>query len=208
MNLALGLILTIAFSVMGVKELLPLGLILLGLRGQYRVFENLTQNIKESRYFTGIMFVLSVIAVWYQYGHAPAEPFINGIMETEEGTMDVVSQFLKIGITVGPIISAFYVGALILLLQLKPVQTLLAPLKYYGRMALTNYIGQTAMILIAGSVFNFAGNLTYMQTLYVCIAIYAIQIVFSVIWMKIFKMGPLEWIWRVITYWTVTPLKK
>ena len=39
------------------------------------------------------MFVLSVIAVWYQYGHAPAEPFINGIMETEEGTMDVVSQF-------------------------------------------------------------------------------------------------------------------
>ena len=109
--------------------------------------------------------------------------------------------------TVGPIISAFYVGALILLLQLKPVQTLLAPLKYYGRMALTNYIGQTAMILIAGSVCNFAGNLTYMQTLYVCIAIYAIQIVFSVIWMKIFKMGPLEWVWRVITYWTVTPLK-
>ena len=42
------------------------------------------------------MFVLSVIAVWYQYGHAPAEPFINGIMETEEGTMDVVSQFLKL----------------------------------------------------------------------------------------------------------------
>lgn len=108
----------------------------------------------------------------------------------------------------GPIISAFYVGALILLLQLKLVQTLLAPLKYYGRMALTNYIGQTAMILIAGSVCNFAGNLTYMQTLYVCITIYAIQIVFSVIWMKIFKMGPLEWIWRVITYWTVTPLKK
>ena len=85
---------------------------------------------------------------------------------------------------------------------------MLAPLKYYGRMALTNYIGQTAMILIAGSVFNFVENLTYMQTLYVCIAIYTIQIVFSVIWMKIFKMGPLEWIWRVITYWTVTPLKK
>ncbi len=41
-----------------------------------------------------------------------------------------------------------------------------------GRMALTNYIGQTAMILIAGSVFNFVENLTYMQTLYVCIAIY------------------------------------
>lgn len=39
------------------------------------------------------MFVLSVIAVWYQYGHVPAEPFINGIMENEDGTMDAASQF-------------------------------------------------------------------------------------------------------------------
>ena len=134
------------------------------------------------------MFVLSVVAVWYQYGHVPADPFVNMILMNEDGTMDAASQFLKLVLQLVNI-SAFYVGALILLLQLKLVQTLLAPLKYYGRMALTNYIGQTAMILIAGSVCNFAGNLTYMQTLYVCIAIYAIQIVFSVIWMKIFKMG-------------------
>ena len=47
-NLVIGLILTIAFSVMGAKELLPLGLILLGLAaGQYRAFENLAQNIKK-----------------------------------------------------------------------------------------------------------------------------------------------------------------
>ncbi len=74
-NLVIGLILTIAFSVMGVKELLPLGLILLGLAaGQYRVFENLSKNIKQVAIFTGIMFVLSVAAVWYQYGHVPAWP--------------------------------------------------------------------------------------------------------------------------------------
>lgn len=208
-NVVIGLILTIAFSIMAFKELLPLGLILLGLAaGQYKVFENLSAKIKQVAIFTGVMFILSVVALWYQYGQVPAEPFVNMIIMNEDGTIDATGQFLKIGVTVGPIISAFYVGALILLLQLKPVQKLLAPLKYYGRMALTNYIGQTAMILIAGSVCNFAGNLTYMQTLYVCIAIYAIQIVFSVVWMKIFKMGPLEWIWRVITYWTVTPLKK
>ncbi|MGQ0421317.1 DUF418 domain-containing protein, partial [Bacillus sp. HC-Mk] len=77
-NLVIGLILTIAFSVMGVKELLPLGLILLGLAaGQYRVFENLSKNIKQVAIFTGIMFVLSVAAVWYQYGHVPADPFVN-----------------------------------------------------------------------------------------------------------------------------------
>lgn len=97
MNLVIGLILTIAFSVMGVKELLPLGLILLGLAaGQYRVFENLSQNIKKVAIFTGIMFVLSVIAVWYQYGHVPAGPFVNMILMNEDGTMDAASQFLKL----------------------------------------------------------------------------------------------------------------
>ncbi|WP_089608118.1 DUF418 domain-containing protein [Bacillus cereus] len=208
-NLVLGLILTIFFSVIGLKELLPLGLILLGLAaGQYKVFENLSNNIKKVATFTSIMFVLSAVALWYQYKHVPANPFETIISVDEGGTMNATGQFLKIGVTVGPIISAFYVGTLILLLQLKPIQTLLAPLKYYGRMALTNYIGQTTMILIADSMFNFTGNLTYIQTLYMCIVIYAIQIVFSVIWMKVFKMGPLEWIWRVITYWTVTPLKK
>ncbi|HDX9629654.1 TPA: DUF418 domain-containing protein [Bacillus cereus] len=209
-NLVIGLILTITFSILAAKEFLPLGLILLGLAaGQYQVFENLSQKIKKVAIFTGFMFVLSLIGLWYQYEQVPALPFDNIILDgVNDPNIEQSSKFLQIGITVGPIISAFYVGALILLLQLKPVQTLLAPLKYYGRMALTNYIGQTAMILIAGSVFNFAENLTYMQTLYVCIAVYAIQIVFSVIWMKIFRMGPLEWIWRVITYWTVTPLKK
>ena len=94
MNLIIGLILTIAFSVMGVKELLPLGLILLGLAaGQYRVFENLSQNIKKVAIFTGVMFVLSVVAIWYQYGHVPAEPFVNMIIMTEDGTMDAAGQF-------------------------------------------------------------------------------------------------------------------
>ena len=79
---------------MGVKELLPLGLILLGLAaGQYRVFENLTQNIKKVAIFTGVMFVLSVVAVWYQYGHVPAEPFINMILENDDGTMNAAGQF-------------------------------------------------------------------------------------------------------------------
>ncbi|PGD41550.1 hypothetical protein COM36_33275, partial [Bacillus toyonensis] len=83
-NLVIGLILTIAFSIMAFKELLPLGLILLGLAaGQYKVFENLSAKIKQVAIFTGIMFVLSVAALWYQYGHVPAEPFVNMIIMNE-----------------------------------------------------------------------------------------------------------------------------
>nr|MBR9646739.1 hypothetical protein [Streptococcus sp. 11-4097] len=61
-NVVIGLILTIAFSIMATKELLPLGLILLGLAaGQYKVFENLSAKIKQVAIFTGVMFVLSVV---------------------------------------------------------------------------------------------------------------------------------------------------
>ncbi|MEN1937566.1 DUF418 domain-containing protein [Paenibacillus sp. 102] len=209
-NLVIDLILTIVIGIFGGKTLLPIPLILLGLAaGQYRVFENIKEKTTQVAIFTAVMFILSVIGLWYQYQQVPALPFDNMILGgVDDPNIEQASKFMLVGIAVGPIVSAFYVGLLILLLQTKVVQALLAPLKYYGRMALTNYVGQTAMILLAGSVFNFTGNLTYIQTLYVCIVIYAIQIVFSVIWMKFFKMGPFEWIWRVITYWAVTPLKK
>lgn len=42
------------------------------------------------------MFVLSVVAVWYQYGHVPADAFVNMILMNEDGTMDAASQFLKL----------------------------------------------------------------------------------------------------------------
>lgn len=205
-NLAIGLTLIIVFGVMGEKLLLTLPLILLGLAaGQYHVFENLSQKIKSFAIFTTIMFVLSGIGLSIQYQMVPDAPFQNMILMNEDGSMDQASEFLKMGVTIGPILSAFFIGVLVLILQTKVVQKVLSPLKYYGRMALSNYLGQTAMILIAGRLFHFTANLTYIQTLYVCVAIYIIQMIFSIVWLRFFKMGPFEWVWRMITYWQVPP---
>lgn len=212
-NLIVGLIGVVVFAILGAKSFLPLPFILLGLAaGQYRVFENIEQKTKQVAIFTGVMFVLSLAGLIYQYQKVPAMPFDTMLLAFEGGSVpeQVVRtmEFLKVGIMIGPIVSAFYVGLLLLLLQSTFVQKLLAPLKYYGRMALTNYIGQTVLILCAGTIFNFTSNLTYIQTLLVCIVIYMIQIVFSVVWLKFFTIGPLEWIWRVITYWKVMPIRK
>ncbi|MFP7484350.1 DUF418 domain-containing protein [Priestia filamentosa] len=206
-NLAIGITLLIWFGVMGEKLLLTLPLILLGLSaGQYRVFENLSQKTKKVFVFTVVTFFLSLFGLVVQYSLIPQSPFQNMILYSEDGAMDQASQFLKMGVTVGPIISAFYVGLLLLLLQTKMVRILLSPLKYYGRMALTNYLGQTAFILLAGNLlFKSASAITYMQSLYICLAIYVIQIVFSLIWLRLFRMGPLEWIWRIVTYWKMGP---
>ncbi|GIN86452.1 membrane protein [Heyndrickxia sporothermodurans] len=203
-NLMLGLTLIILFCLMGDKLLLTLPLILLGLAaGQYQVFENLSKKTKSIAIFTSIMFLLSGIGLFIQYQLIPESPFQNMILMNEDGSMDQASKFLKMGVAVGPILSAFYIGLLLLLLQTTLIQNLLAPLKYYGRMALTNYLGQTALILLAGNLFHQTANLTYIQTIYFCIAIYAIQIIFSMVWLRMFKMGPFEWLWRMITYWQV-----
>ncbi|MFC8055064.1 DUF418 domain-containing protein [Bacillus cereus] len=209
-NLVLGVILTIYFASTGAKSALPIALILLGLSaGQYRLFENLSGKMKQVAIFTCIMFILSVVGVYYQYKHVPLLPFDTMLVYGEDGSaIGQNGKFLEIGIAIGPILSAFYVGLLILLLQTKVLRALLAPLKYYGRMALTNYVGQTAMILLASSVLHLRETMTYMQSLYVCISIYVFQIIFSFIWMKFFKLGPLEWIWRMITYKKVMPIKK
>ncbi len=147
------------------------------------------------------MLILSIIRLYIQYLNMPEQPFEPMILLSEDGSLDQSSRFLQIGRT-------DYIRILLLLLQTKIVQTILSLLKYYGRMAFTNYFGQTAFILPFDRMVHFISNLTYVQTLYVCLAIYAIQILFSVIWLKYFRMRPLEWIWRIITYWHTVPLRK
>ncbi|MGG0256594.1 DUF418 domain-containing protein [Bacillus toyonensis] len=198
-NLILALLGVFYVSFLGLK--LPFPYFLLGLTaGQYRIFENISEN--KSKY-TIIAFVLSMVGLWFQYMHLPLKPF-NLMKETA----DDVRPFIKLGITIGPIISACYIGLLILLLQWAWVQKLLSPLKYYGRMALTNYISQTALVLIFGYYLQLIGDISYSQSLFLCIGIYVLQLLFSMMWLRFFRMGPLEWIWRICTYWKLIPIKK
>jgi uncharacterized membrane protein YeiB len=197
-NLAIGLMLLFVFSWLAIKPFLPIALILLGLTaGQYRLFEHLGKKRKPLCWFTMIFFLLTAMALYYQGKQAP--------ISIGEGSLELY-QFYHVGIMIGPIVSAFYVGFLLLLLQFPFVQKLLSPLKYYGRMALTNYIFQTVFILMLGSAFDLDGKLTFLQTLPICLGIYIIQFVFSMIWLHYFRFGPLEWVWRMATYMKVPPL--
>ncbi|MEH7490618.1 DUF418 domain-containing protein [Neobacillus niacini] len=203
-NLAIGLILLIVLSIMASKLFMVVPLMLLGISaGQYRLFEGVAGNVKKVLICTALLLIVSITGLVYQYQHAPSYPFgiYNGVDET-------TYQFLSIGIMIGPIVSALYVGVLILLLQIQTVQKLLSPLKSYGRMALTNYIFQTVFIYLAGYLFNMFDTLTYLQSLIVCLTTYIIQLIFSVVWLRFFQFGPLEWLWRVVTYLELPPMRK
>ena len=81
------------------------------------------------------------------------------------------------------------------------VQRAMGSLVSYGRMGLTNYIVQS----MAG-VFIFAGfgldwsRLGVFFSVVVCLVYTAAQIVLSHYWLKRFRYGPMEWLWRTGTY--------
>ena len=83
----------------------------------------------------------------------------------------------------------------------------LAPL---GRMALTNYLMQTiiGITLYYGVGFGFGGNIGPAIFIPIGLAVYVFQILYSNLWFKYFNYGPMEWIWRQLTYWKKLPLRK
>lgn len=79
-----------------------------------------------------------------------------------------------------------------------------------GRMALTNYIGQSVcgMIIFYGIGFGFGADTGLIYVLLTATVVYLFQMVFSHIWLHYFQFGPLEWIWRMLTYGKKYKLKK
>lgn len=78
-----------------------------------------------------------------------------------------------------------------------------------GRMALTNYLTHSILgiILFRGFTLGWAGKLEPMQLYGVALAIYAAQVAFSWLWLKRFDQGPMEALWRRLTYGKRRPQK-
>ncbi len=71
-----------------------------------------------------------------------------------------------------------------------------------GRMALTNYIGQSVigMSLFYGIGLGWGSKVGLLQTEVIVLVVFLFQVLFSRLWLSGFKFGPLEWIWRMLTY--------
>lgn len=87
---------------------------------------------------------------------------------------------------------------------------ILSPLKYVGRMALTNYIMHSfiGLILFSSIGFQLYETLSPTETLLAAVAVFIFQIVFSKFWLTHFQFGPLEWVWRCLSYNRLLPIKK
>ncbi len=109
-----------------------------------------------------------------------------------------------------PGLASAYVSGLALLSLTARGARALAPLGKAGRMALSNYLLQSIACTLLFDGFGFAlyekvdqAGLLAMATL-----IYLAQIPFSVWWLRQFEFGPVEWLWRSLTYRRRQPFRR
>ena len=98
---------------------------------------------------------------------------------------------------------ALFVVALVATLwQREAWRRILGILAPVGRMALTNYLLQTVICvtLFYGFGFGLFGKFGALASTLIALGIFAVQIVLSSLWLKHFTYGPMEWIWRQLTY--------
>lgn len=103
-----------------------------------------------------------------------------------------------------------HAASLILLYKSGILQGLFNRLEAVGRMAFTNYISHSVIctLFFFGYGLNYFAELEFYQIYFVALAIWVFQLIISSIWLKYYRFGPLEWLWRSLTYWKLQPFKR
>lgn len=124
----------------------------------------------------------------------------------ESGTSEQVGR--RIGLLFSMCMSFGYAGLFLLAVR-TPVgpalSSLLAPM---GRMALTNYLTATILFVVFGDAIGLRGSDDFAKACLLGAAILVVQAIWSPLWMRAFRYGPFEWVWRCVTWWNIVPMRK
>ncbi len=163
--------------------------------GKLGVFENLTA-------YRRVMGWLAAIGL--SIGLASQVGFGLGILDAVRTNKEMVGYgLLTLNIVFAPLLSMGYVGLFGWLWSALPVlERILQPVANAGRMALTNYITQSVVctLLFYGYGLGWGGKVGIAQGIGLTVLIWLAQVIFSSLWLRGFQYGPLEWVWRVLTY--------
>jgi uncharacterized protein len=136
---------------------------------------------------------------WVVLPHLPTVPIPGAAWPLEYGLGLVQDQWLCFA----------YIGAVVLLLAFRPAWTArLAVFGLAGRMALTNYMVQAAVLDALSS--GYGAHLKLRPYLYpvAAVVLFGAQAAFSRAWLARYRFGPLEWLWRTATYARLQPLRR
>jgi uncharacterized protein len=143
----------------------------------------------------GLLFNSIAVALNEAFHPDPIAPSALGLL---------IGLSLTIGVPAG---SVFYASTVALLWEKVQWRERLRPFVAVGRMALSNYLLQSLVCttLYYSWGLGFYGRVGPLLGFAPTIAIYAAQVVLSVWWLRHFATGPMEWLWRRLTYGSTAP---
>jgi uncharacterized membrane protein YeiB len=178
----------------GGGPLLIAGLLLLGSAlVRYGVIEHVERSTRGP-VLLGLVFAAGVACAKWVQANVQA-----GAGTTQPSYSSILADLLVAGV---------YVCVLLVLLRtpLRPaLQAVFAPL---GRMALTNYLTATLLVLAAGHILGLPIGQSLTAAFLAAGSILTGQWLFSVLWLRRYPQGPLEWLWRWATWARRPPLRR
>jgi uncharacterized protein len=178
-----------------------LGLVLIGM-ALYRLgffsgaFAPATMRKWGWRGLIGGLAFTALVAVW---------PFVSGFsMFRTLLTFNVLGRLAQVPIALG-------LAALLAVNAPRLAQTELGSrFVAAGRMAFSNYLGTSILMMFVfqGWALGWFGELHRPGLMLVVFAVWAGMLLWSKAWLARFRYGPLEWLWRCLTYWRLFPLRR
>lgn len=103
-----------------------------------------------------------------------------------------------------------YIGIVMLVAKSARCIRFKSVLSSVGKMAFTNYILMSliGMFIFYGNGLGYFGYVDRLTQLFIVLGIWIIILIISPLWLKYYKFGPLEWLWKVLTYWRYQPMRK
>ncbi|TQR17605.1 DUF418 domain-containing protein [Psychrobacillus soli] len=140
--------------------------------------------------------VFWIIAIIVGLGAGTAIKWLPYLTEPNTLTMTVQDTFG------GPLQAIAYAGILALVCTIPFMQKLLSPVAKAGRMSMTIYLMQSiiATTIFYAYGFGLYGKVDITTGTWMAVGIYVLQLVFAEIWFMKFKQGPVEALWRKLTY--------
>lgn len=167
-----------------------IGLFLIGLwSGKKNIFKRVPELIKQIRFLQWSSLCISCLLSY---------PIIYYFIKMDVYYSQDIQLWILFG---GKTLAIFYICTLLRVCENKKYVECLQPFMNVGKYALTNYISQSILSLVVLSLyFKDVSHVYYWRLCIFGLLIIFVQIIFSKIWSKYFRYGPIEWVWRKGVY--------
>lgn len=188
-----GLLALIASVVVGSGGIVSIpGLFLVGLAvARLGIARTLDRRSGQLAAILAVAVPAAVAAGWWQLTYPPAGPLAT-----------------RIAAAAGLLGALCYATAMLLVLRSRLGRLLSVAIEPLGRMALTNYLSATAIVVAVAGPLGLWYSTRWGTAMVLAVAVLAVQAIVSRWWIARFRYGPVEWVLRCVTWWSVVPLRR